>query len=366
MKLKVENKYQLVGFIHDAETKRISLVEHAANEMPFAVVKSEAGVEWIKGDIKEDNLVVELKELAKITTIAPTEIKFPSNMTKEDVDSYMEIFEDDSFTLAKVQDYYVAKSKLYTDGKGNRLVVLPSGIAYTLNKFNISDTMKSEKEKSEMSKKTNEKSKPVAAKVDSKDELIAALKGLSKEDMVAILDEVLPEDSKETESKEEAESGEKEGTEETKESSAEATDEAKDEKAEEKEEEVKEESKETPEAESKEEIDKEAKTSEDFITALTEEFESQAEITKQLTEEVKSLTAKLDELTKKFDESSAKVEKSLDADEAIEVIAELQKTLSALTGRVDSLENTPADSGIVEKSAEVSESKSSGFLKKFI
>ena len=362
MKLKLEQKYQLVGFIEDAETKRVSLVEHAANEIPFAIVKSEEGVEWVSTNADQaTKFDIELKALASKVEIAPIEIKFPSQMDEEAVKEYMSRFEDDSFTIAKSKDTYVARSRLYVDSEGNRLVVLPSGIAYTLNKFNVSDTMKSEKETSEMSKKTQKKSEAIAEQANSKDELIAALKGLSNEDMVAILDEVLPEDTKELESKEEAESGDKEGAEEPTEASAEATEAAEDEPKEE----VKEEDAETPAEEPKAEVEKEDTVSEDFITALTEEFESQSEITKKLTDDVISLAKQVEELTAKFNEASVKVEKSLDQDEAVEIIAELQKSLGSLENRVDTLEYTPADSDVIEKSVEVDE-KGKGFLKKYL
>lgn len=363
MILKVEQNYQLVGFIEDAETKRISLVGHAANEMPFAVVKSEDGVAWVSTEQADDKLNVEFKALASKVKIAPVSIKFPADMKEEDVNHYMERFEGSSFTTTKSAGVITANSNVFVDTEGTRTVILPSGIVYTLNKFNVSDTIKSEKETSEMSKKTQKKSEAVAEQVNSKDELIAALKGLSHEDMVAILDEVLPEDTKDLESKEEADSGDKEGTEEPKESEAntEATEEAGDEPKEG----VKEEEAKEIAEDSKAEVEKSDKLSEDFITALTEEFESQSEITKKLTDDVISLAKQVEELTAKFNEASVKVEKSLDQEEAVEIIAELQKSLNTLEGRVDSLEYTPADSEVVEKSAEVSE-KGKGFLKKYL
>jgi hypothetical protein len=358
MLLKQEIKYELVGFIEDAETKRISLVGHAANEMPFAVVKSEDGIDWVTQETHK----TELKALASKADVAPSQIKFPLSMSEDDVKAYMGNFEDSSYTISKTDEGYVAKSKIVIDSQGNRIVILPSGIAYTLNKFNLSDTMKTEKELSQMSKKETKKSEAVETN-DSKDKLIAALKGLSKEDMIAILDEVLPEETVNTEAKEEAEPGEKQGSEELVEVEAkeevEAVEIEKEETAEVIESEKVEEVVEVKEAKKSTEISK------DLADAISEEFEAQAEITKALSEDVKALNEKLDALVEKFEATSTKLEKSLDSEEAIEVIAELQESIDSLSKRLESLEYAPADSTVIEKSAEVS-GESKGFLAKFL
>lgn len=394
MKLKRDKKFQMVGFIEDAEAERVSIVEHGANQIPFSVLKSEDQVEWVSLE-KEAEEIKALKALEG-GNIQLTSIQFPFGSNEEQVKNYMSRYEDDSYTIEKDQNNtYTAHTKGHHDYDETKEVILSSGVIYTLSK---SDTMKTDKkENGNMSKKsksnekeTQKKEAPVEAveteevetvekseettetveteskEVETKSEdtiedlktdLVAALKALPTEDVAAILKEVSPNEeatsADKTELETEAEATNVEETTETEEVAK--TEEAaeSDESAEETKEEES-----APQANFQEEIDN-----------LRKEVSAQNEKNEELSQNVAELANLVKSLVSTNEELSSKLEKSLSEEDAIEVISDLTTKVNEVTARVDSLEYAPASSEAsqVEKSEEVEkQDKKAGFLSKHL
>lgn len=392
MELKKNKKFQMVGFIEEADTERVSIVEHGANQIPFSVLKNEGNVEWVSLEKQEEEMV-NLSNL--VNNVKLVSIRFPFGTSDAQAKAYMSKFEDDTYSIDKdMNNIYTATTKSSHNNEEIKEVILPSGVIYTLSK---SDTMKTgKKENGNMSKKsektnkeTEKKEAPVeavetevvpseaieatdtaaiaeevveeVAKTEEtiteetaeaedsleslKEDLVAALKALPAEDVTAILEQ-LSQPSETTKA-------------ETTESEAEDTDEAQAEEVQ-KEEATEAETAETAIAE---EVDTHESSVQEEIECLKEETANLIEQNKEFSQAIEALTEQVKSLVATNEELSNKVEKSLSEDEAIEVIKEL-------SARVESLEYAPASSETshVEKSEEVSNGKEAthSFLSKYL
>jgi len=390
MKVKKDKKFQMVGFIEDADTERVSIVEHGANQIPFAVLKAEGEVE-----LNESTVSTEFKTLQGIvdSEIHPTRIKFPFGTNMQSAENFMEdIFEKGTYTIEKTQDNVIMafSNAPNSDKMETRDVLMPSGIIYTLSKFNIPDTMKTDKkENGNMSKQSKSKEKETQSKEapvvsveteiennveaeqvteevkkaeteevetetetketieNLKSDLVAALKALSNDDVAAIIKEV-------STNEEAASAGNIEV-----EAEADPT---------EKVVEAKELTESTEDAENSNEETAPQSEIHEELNNLHKALETQNEKNEELSQSVAELAGIVQSLVATNEELSSKLEKSLSEEDALEVISELTKLVKDLDSRVDSLEYAPAssESSSVEKSVEVKKDKRAGFLSKHL